>query len=372
MARLSAWLLAATVAVLTSACGSGAGTSRSGASSSPTEAATSTPTAVPTPMPTPLPLPLPPSGVPVFYIAHPGDHSLTAVDDQGRIVGAVPLAAPAVYHGVIPSPDGSAYMTLDQVVDQRGAVLANTKGLTATWADDSRHLCAVGRSPEGATTAVPTTPLKLLTLGGTERTVAMLHDPEGFDAGSSVLACGVTADRAVVAHSVCCSVTSVTVYQLSTGAALHRWEAPTNGDAALGVDASRNGRVVTVETLVGHAPPPATCQVLDSASGRALSAVFTGPCNGFSSDGRLLLLNAQTAALGSLTRLVDWATGQTVRTVPAPVICELPRGGHSLYVTGSGYIADGDSGGTYGTLRLVRDDGSDVQVATNVFLYCPY
>ena len=100
-------------------------------------------TASPTPTPTQTNAALPPAGLPVFYISHPGDRGLTAVDDQGHSAGVVVLPSDM---GVEPSPDGSAYITLDnRVLDQAGSLLATLPDKAVSWwADDSRHLCVLG------------------------------------------------------------------------------------------------------------------------------------------------------------------------------------------------------------------------------------
>ena len=203
--------------------------------------------------------------------------------------------------------------------------------------------------------------------------VATLAGGVSNDSGFTVLACSPSADRVVVAHTVCCAVDSTTVLQLSTGRVLYHLEhhAP---NSALYVTGSIDGRYITAAVWpeARQASQSATCQVRDSSSGRTVSAVFTGRCDGFSADGRRLLLSSDRTAGTARFRLLNWATGQIIWTSDSDTVWILPRPQHrSLYVAGWRYAATGSAAGTYGDISILRDDGTPVPVTSNAFFSAP-
>src|SRR5438105_15001373 len=83
-----------------------------------------------------------------FYIHDParqGDAVLVSWDGSQRSLVTLPLPRTGGRPRWTQSPDGNMLLLLDgTVVDRWGKVLTHVPTEFASWADDSRHLCAVG------------------------------------------------------------------------------------------------------------------------------------------------------------------------------------------------------------------------------------
>ena len=161
---------------------------------------------------------------------------LRAFDWSGQQLGTLarPCRAPCSF---APSPDGQRVLIAEQpplgeppitgsVYDARGRRVGNITDPTATWADDSRHLCLL-RAIGAAAGASPTGDHAELDIidpeGGKDRVVATVVGVTSASALAvwDLLACSVTSDRAVLAFSDQEAVHDIRVLQLSTGRVLY-------------------------------------------------------------------------------------------------------------------------------------------------------
>jgi hypothetical protein len=308
-----------------------------------------------------------PSPDATFVYELAGPKTQTRVDWNGRGRGSVQLPYDdAVGSGI--SPDG-AYMWTNNpsgngaaILDARGR-LVTTASFFAEWADDSRHACEIERA-KTAGPAISELAVYEVTSGGI-KTTAVPVPP--LDQTGGVLACSVTADRAVVDGVVDNGTSeSLLLVQVTTGRILSGLRhVPLN--SMEGVTASPDARYAAT-----YDPTTRSSTIWDMGSTNAVGHV-PGTVTQFSGDGARVVLNSDLA--GGSCSVMDWRTGRVFWTGPGHASgTRAEPGGRALVIEP---VVDAPSGARTipspapmvrprlsGSLVLVRDDGSAVVLAS--------
>ena len=161
---------------------------------------------------------------------------LRALDWSGQELGtlALPCRAPCSF---APSPDGQRVLIAERqaqgerptpgtVYDAHGRRVGTITDPTASWADDSRHLCLMRATGAPASAPATTSQVELDILDperGQDRVVASVAGVSSPAAPAfwDLLACSLRSDRAVLAFSEQQAVHDIRVLQLSTGRTLY-------------------------------------------------------------------------------------------------------------------------------------------------------
>jgi hypothetical protein len=312
---------------------------------------------VPAPRPAPSPA-LAPDATFVYELA--GSKTLTRVAWTGRGRGSVHLPYDdAVGSGI--SPDGTYMWTRNPsgsgaaILDAQGRVVT-TASFFADWADDSRHACAVERG-KSAGPATSQLAVYEVTADGI-KTTAVPVPP--LDQTGGLLACSVTADRAVVDGVVDNGTSeSLLLVQITTGRILSGvGHVPLN--SMEGMTASPDARYAAT-----YDPTTRSSTIWDMGSGKAAGRV-PGTVTQFSGDGARVVLGSDQA--GGSCSVMDWRTGQVFWTGPGHVFrTRAEPGGRALVIEPVVGAASGPRtipSQSSGSLVLVRDDGSAVVLAS--------
>ena len=191
-----------------------------------------------------------------------------------------------------------------QVLDTHGRVLAQFSGIgSATWADDSRHLCDL--RPHGMHQAFPAGPadLALVDPGHGERVVAQVPG-YGPNQSPNILRCSVLDDQAIAADNTMGINTSITAVRLSTGStSTPTWAHRTALGATTVVAVSGNGRYALAE---GSDSLGVDSEIVDTTNGRIVSHVAGQP-EDLSWNGHLVAVSDPMQSL--ILQVVDWRTG---------------------------------------------------------------
>jgi hypothetical protein len=279
------------------------------ASTQPIPSTTHPPSPIPSVVPSPTALaPTAPltrplqvdAATPVILFRDPGNpDQVDGITWDGRVAGRVGDGARS---GFVPDPTGTRYATLGahDIRDRSGRVVATwdagTKAFGA-WADDSQHYCQI---------AAPAT-LQLIQPGQQPRTVASLSPPASDQVGTSVAACGVRQDRAVVVRTgPSGNATQMWVIQLSTGRVL--WtHSYTSGDS-YEVHASLDGGYVAEVRIHQQQPSPLVTTTMYNESDGSLVTDLTVGVNALSADGSLEVND--TAGPVAQVTVFQWHSGQ--------------------------------------------------------------
>jgi hypothetical protein len=223
----------------------------------------------------------------------------------------------------VQSPDGTRLLFIDGlVVNEHGALLgklaipATFPGQTM-WADDSKHLCALG--PDPLRRATPNTPtggrmaLYLEQLGEPPQRVGPIP-PAGFNNGSMLAACSLSAHQALLLAISGGGVRPNAPYDLADGRARPL--------AIPGFQADNAFAVSPDLRLVGRsegAQVPLSGAIRDLVRGDLVASYNNERVAAFSWDGRLALL-AHPEPMTDLgepitSRVVDTANGREIGTV---------------------------------------------------------
>lgn len=313
-------------------------TSTSAVTPSPSPAAT----AAPAPVRVAGPLNVPDS-TPVIPFRDTGsDVLIAAVAWSGGQPGLLGVPAPVQGRGSA-SPDGSRFL-LDagrtSVYDRHGSKVGDVPliGKTVgTWADDSRHLCAMRYSGTATSAADGPTTLVVSQPGEAARDVAQVGRLQA-QSGPSVMACSIVADTAVVTQSIMGNTQEIWMVRLSTGAVLAHHTYATDSTSSTMVTASRDGALLAETRQPFPAGSGPTTTSIRRTADRSELARVDGRVAGFSWDGELAVILNDSGTGASVVR---WRTGETLWTAPpghsvGPVLAE-PNGSHvavGLNVTG--------------------------------------
>jgi hypothetical protein len=292
-------------------------------------------------------------------------------DDRGQVDGMTwdgqPLGriGTAEQDSLLANPTGTLYATGAALRDRTGGTIGSLAPARSAlaWADDGRHYCLLDHPSQLPPVGGEPTTLRVSAPGQQARVVTQVGEASQRSY-SSVAACSVEQDRAVVVESGAqyLPTAKVWVVQLSTGRIL--WSRSFTGDVA-GVHASRDGQYVAVVALQSW-----TTTVYDG-SGTAV-AHLTGSVEAFSWDGTLAAVRfeGQTAAERKV-EVVRWRDGTAVWTGPAGqgflgAIPE-PAGGAGRLAIGMHDQAASDAKGyPIGDVYAVGPDGKATTLARAV------
>jgi hypothetical protein len=315
----------------------------------------------------------PPKNIPLIWYAtsnplsnRPPDpnpvYRLLALDWNGTLVGSLYNTS-----GALQAPDGTRLFIGSGYADQAGTLLGPALGLKGgpgSFADDSRHVCAM-RNATGGDFGGDGEPSWLFTgpIGGSLHRVAQVGQVGG-QSGPRVAACSYQNDRAVVVEDVIMWTSEVRVVSLSTGALLYQHQYP-SGQVASSVVASHDGRYLAEQTMSSGDT------VIRRTSDGAVVARLAGQAvSAFSWDGsRVITMPAMGAADSHELRLVDWQRGRILWRLAEPAgiapglayVSTLARPGGTDVVVG--IAADSTGGSPVEQLWLVHADGTVTQVA---------
>ncbi|MBJ7609597.1 MAG: hypothetical protein JF887_09255 [Candidatus Dormibacteraeota bacterium] len=233
------------------------------------------------------------------------------------------------------APDGSRALDLEQVIGPSGETLGTLPQINNTgysyslgewvWADDSRHLCAVGNPHYSSPPANPGGPglvgpglvgpwpgaptrLYVATAGGSYREVAPL-DVGGSNDITTILACSTAADQALTLTQILPggSEAVVRLSQLSTGATLLDRRITLSEVQAASVRssfvASPDGRFMAISPIDYNG----VTTVLDLSSAQVPSRLIPGRVHGFSYDDSRVVVSGPTGV-----RVVTVSNGSSV------------------------------------------------------------
>jgi hypothetical protein len=315
----------------------------------------------------------PPKNIPLIWYAtsnplsnRPPDpnpvYRLLALDWNGTLVGSLYNTS-----GALQAPDGTRLFIGSGYADQAGTLLGPALGLKGgpgSFADDSRHVCAM-RNATGGDFGGDGEPSWLFTgpIGGSLHRVAQVGQVGG-QSGPRVAACSYQNDRAVVVEDVIMWTSEVRVVSLSTGALLYQHQYP-SGQVASSVVASHDGRYLAEQTMSSGDT------VIRRTSDGAVVARLAGQAvSAFSWDGsRVITMPAMGAADSHELRLVDWQRGRILWRLAEPAgiapglayVSTLARPGGTDVVVG--IAADSTGSSPAEQLWLVHSDGTVREVA---------
>jgi hypothetical protein len=323
----------------------------------------------------------PPKNIPLIWYAtsnplsnRPPDpnpvYRLLALDWNGTLVGSLYKTS-----GALQAPDGTRLFIGSGYADQAGTLLGPALGLKGgpgSFADDSRHVCAM-RNATGGDFGGDGEPSWIFTgpIGGSLHRVAQAGQVGG-QSGPRIVACSYQNDRAVVVEDVIMWTSEVRVVSLSTGAVLYQHQYP-SGQVASSVVASHDGRYLAEQTMStdaqGHQINGDTL-IRRTSDGSIVARLSGQAVRAFSWDGsRVITMPGLGAADTHELRLVDWQRGQILwrQAVPAGIapgyayVSALARPGGTDVVVG--IAADSTGGSPAEQLWLVHADGTVTQVA---------
>jgi hypothetical protein len=323
------------------------------------------------PSPTPSPVQAPTTDRPLIWFRTAeapvsGSLSLRATDWQGRDLGGVSLLCTSSC-GVKPSPDGQRLLVGEQstdlqqvnadvVYDATGKPLAAIYGLGAQWADDSRHLCVLhGVAPAPTEPATSQANLELLDSSVVaRRTVATVRAPANQLAAWRLLACSLTADRAVITYEAQ-GVRALRVVQISTGKSLVSRD-----------DAPSAQNFPPVASLVVSSDGSAAIENLNQGTGVRRLDLESGtstPLAQLSGHGAVIGLSWNGGLALTPVGIYDSGTGASVWQAPSPAYVE---------ANGTQPLGDGvavlvwDSGSPSSRQVIVRGAGAAVALPTSL------
>jgi hypothetical protein len=236
------------------------------------------------------------------------------------------------------SPDGSRFVLSDgSVRSADGAIvghLDSNAGLLPVWADDNRHFCQMttpGYHSFGGGTLVGPAVLTWGAVGSAPRAVATVGQ-FGANTDTAIEACSARSGFAVLAERTASAltqaaktgldpVTKLVVVNLSDGAVLYQREYPvaTNPVGGTLVTVSSDGRYVAEVYTVVRQGPAARVQVRALPQGSVIATMGQTNVQGFSGDDTFTFVGGGGTA--GVAQLVNWRTGQVVRTEPGwPVL----------------------------------------------------
>jgi hypothetical protein len=240
---------------------------------------------------------------PVILFRDPGNpDQVDGITWDGRVAGRVGDGARS---GFVADPTGTRYATLGahDIRDRSGRVVATwdsgSKGF-GTWADDGQDYCQI---------AAPAT-LQLVQPGHQPQTIAQVSSPASDQVGTSVAACSVRQDRAVVVRTgPSGNATQMWVIQLSTGKVL-RTRSYTAGGAtdSYEIHASLNARYVAEVKIHQQQPSPVASTTIWNEADGSLATILTEGVNALSADGSLAV--SDTPGPGARVTVFQWQAGQ--------------------------------------------------------------
>jgi len=258
--------------------------------------------------------------------------------------------APKQLWAVSISPDGSRVVLSDGSVRRAdGAVvgrLDSEAGLLPVWADDNRHFCQMTtpgyHSFSGGNLVGPAV-LTWGAVGSEPRTVATVGQ-FGPNAITTIEACSAHTGFAVLTERTASAltqaartgldpVTKLVVVNLSDGAVLYQREYAVTMDPVGGtlVTVSSDGRYVAEVYTVVRQGPAARVQVRALPQGTVVATMSQTRVQGFSGDDTFAFVGG--AAPPDIAHLVNWRTGQVIRTEPGgPVLGARQPGGSAFMV----------------------------------------
>ncbi|HXN02271.1 MAG TPA: Ig-like domain-containing protein [Candidatus Dormibacteraeota bacterium] len=324
----------------------------------------------------------PPKNIPLIWYAtsnplsnRPPDpnpvYRLLALDWNGTLVGSLYNTS-----GALQAPDGTRLFIGTEYADQAGTLLGPALGLKGgpgSFADDSRHVCAM-RNATGGDFGGDGEPSWLFTgpIGGSLHRVAQVGQVGG-QSGPRIVACSYQNDRAVVVEDVIMWTSEVRVIRLSTGTVIYQRQYPSS-TVASSVVASHDGRYLAEQTL---SPDAQGLQVYGdtlirrTSDGTVVARLAGGQAVvAFSWDGsRVITMPAHGAVGNREVRLVDWQRGQILWRLAEPAgvapdqayVLAIGRPGGTDFMVA--VAADGTGQAPVDQLWLVHADGAATSVA---------
>ncbi len=294
---------------------------------------------------------------------------LHATDWEGHEVGtmAFPCQAPCWVNA---SPDGQRVLVGEQppegqapapdtVFDATGTRIGMLDGGgPAAWADDSRHLCVLRNAVLEATPAAATARPELDLVDSTASTSRIVATVVGMSPGYLVdwvvLACSVSADRAVLSLDGQQGEHAVRVLQLSSGRTLHaRDDQPPDGPCGCPVKslAVDHDGTVALETLTQGG-----VRLRDLSTGAippwTAASAMRSPVFGLSWNGRRALTADGVADVA--TAHILWRPPSE----PGYLVAARP---------GSDDVLVGVTGSSGNPEYIVRNDGTEVDLPASYF-----
>jgi hypothetical protein len=284
-----------------------------------------------------------PADTRVFYYSRfgtqPGDAvRLEALDWSGAprgyldIPGAV-LGGP-VEPRVMQSPDGQRLLVNDDAYTAQGEHLVHLildgRRWETLWADDSRHLCTLASSDDA--TGVSWSALVIAADGHVEHTLPLSHTATG-DAGWSLEACAVSADRLMAYATADVTTTGVRVLRISDGATILSQNLCTDAQCST----APNWTAVTPDARwAAETMPGDRVQLRDLLTGRTTTLPAGGEVVALSLDASRLIVGHRNGADSATVQLVDVQSGGVLwsRQTAAPAaedVAIAPRGGTLVF-----------------------------------------
>jgi hypothetical protein len=255
-----------------------------------------------------------PNSTPVILYGDP------AVPDQvdgmtwdAKLSGTVPVS-PGTDSG---NPAANLFATATEIRDRSGNLIATgnygAKFFGGTWADDERQFCQLVPFDYLGADGVPAT-LQIVTPGQAPRSIVQVGNVYE-QAATTVVACSVQGDRAVVVQSIGGggALAQYWVLQLSTGKILWTRKFDASHSPA-SVVASRDGMYIAENASTGTLPVTANGSTIYGPDGKQIGHLADW-VEAFSWDGSLAVTD-QGWAPGNV-RVVNWRNGTTVWSAPA-------------------------------------------------------
>ncbi len=295
-------------------------------------------------------------------------YRMVALDWNGTLVGTLYTTGPAAQ-----APDGTRLFVGTGYVDQAGTVLAPALGPKGGpgFADDSRHVCAMGTAP-GSVPSGNGEPAWLFTgqLGSVLHRVAQFGT-YGGQSGPRIVACSYQNDRGAIVQEVIAWTSEVRVFALSTGLLLYQHQYPSGQVDSLLV-ASHDGRYLAEQTMTTDAQGRVYGDTLirRTSDGTVVARLAGQHVVAFSWDGsRVITMPAHGSVDNREVRLVDWQHGQVLWRLAEPAgiapdlayVSTLARPGGMDFMVG--VAADGTGRSPVDQLWLVHANGTATVVA---------
>lgn len=311
----------------------------------------------------------PPAGVPVVWYST-SSHSepaylgvpnrLVAVDWSGRMVGTLYAGSVATQ-----SQDGAWLSTQDGVdaVSAAGEVVSGQQLGGVVWSDVRGRYCRVGFSPYSQQTWLETG-----TVGAPSHVIAQLGSARS---GATVLACSVTADRAVVVDQGMAGISGVRIFRLSSGRLVYQRHY--TSDRVMLVS-SHDGRYLA-EAANGFTRP-AEGVIRRTSDDAIVARLGSRRVVAFSWDGSLVLTAPAWGSAGPVdVALLNWHTGAALWAVAG----DPQASGQSIYSlaqpNGSAFmvgLANPSGPGDVDGLFLVHSNGQAEKIVSGSVFVATY
>jgi hypothetical protein len=310
-----------------------------------------------------------PAGL-VWYHDPSNRSAAIAVDWSGR--QARRLALPMPSDGGRPrwtqSPDGQYLLLWNGEIRSKSGKLVAHLPPTSSWADDSRHLCAI-RNGSGDEVRMHTTQVgpgsfsisydpAFLFVYGMDSTGRILGPTPGPNPHGGVEAvCDFADDRALVVTSFVVSSRIAEEFRLSTGA-----ETPVPSGPLGGMNLYTNGRLVVSSPL-----DLTTNSIRRAEDGVEVGRLSLGQVRALSADGHVAAMAVPGATWPStwtsspVVKVIDTRTRTVVWSLPGSLEMALSQPGGDWMAV---FLAA--PSGRFDDLWLVRSDGRAARVASRV------